>query len=121
MQNERTRKKTRTNKTGIIKKHIENNLKYYILVTIIFIIGVIIGVLYINNSKDIQAKEISEFINDFINKIKDDASIDYIKLLSNCIRQNLIFAILLWFAGLTVIGIVAVYGIVAYKGFCLRL
>ena len=121
MQNERIKKQTRRINNGIVKNHIENNFKYYIIVTIIFIVGVVLGVIYINNANNIQAKEISNYINDFINKIKENTSVDYTKLLIDSIKQNLILALILWFSGLTVVGVIAVYGIIAYKGFCIRL
>jgi len=35
------------------------------------------------------------------------------------IKKNLLLAILLWFAGLTVVGVFVVYGLICYKGFCL--
>lgn len=78
-----------------------------------------IGVLYINNTNEAQANEISEYIGTFIYKTKENASVDYMKLLFDSIKQNLSLALLLWFAGLTVVGVIAVYGIIAYRGFCL--
>lgn len=68
-----------------------------------------------------QGEEISGYIFSFLEKTKDDASIDYAGLFWTSIRQNLSLALLLWFAGLTVIGAFASYGIIAYRGFCLRL
>ena len=44
------RKKVR-NITKIIKEHVLNNSKEYIIVTLIFIIGIFLGVLFINNTK----------------------------------------------------------------------
>ena len=35
------------------------------------------------------------------------------------IKKNLSFALLLWFAGLTVVGVFVVYGAICFKGFCL--
>ena len=103
MQNKRTNKKRVPQERGIIKNHIYNNLKDYIIITMVFLCGVILGVLFINNTNENKAIEINDYIQNFLNKTKDNASIDYIKLLFDSIKQNLSLAILLWFAGLTVV------------------
>ncbi len=117
MQNKRTR--TSNPKIGLIQTHINNNLKNYVIVTIIFLVGVILGVLFINNVNKTQSEEISGYINNFIEKTKDNASIDYIGLCMSSLKNNLSLAILLWFAGLTVIGVFVVYAAICFRGFCL--
>lgn len=121
MQNKRVRKDRTSERTGVIQSHINNNLKNYIIITVIFLCGVILGVLFINNSNELQTDEIGGYITGFLDKTKENASIDYTKLLLDSIKQNLSLAILLWFAGLTVVGVIAVYGIIVYRGFCLRI
>ena len=53
----RVRKKSSINiinvKT-IILEHINNNLKDYIILILFFIVGIILGVIFINNSNDLQ-------------------------------------------------------------------
>ena len=114
-------KRTKTSKPniGLIQTHISNNLKNYVIVTIIFLVGVILGVLFINNTNVNQSEEIIEYINNFIEKAKDNESIDYIGLCMSSLKNNLSLAILLWFAGLTVIGVFVVYIVVCFRGFCL--
>lgn len=75
--------------------------------------------LFINNVNEAQGQEISSYINSFVEKTKDDASIDYIKLFLSSVRKNLFLALLLWFSGLTVIGVLVVYGTICFRGFCL--
>ena len=96
-----------------------NNLKNYVILTIIFLIGVVLGVLFINNVNEVQKEEISTYITEFTEKLKGNASIDYIKLFMSSVKQNLLIALLLWFAGLTVFGIFVVYGEICFRGFCL--
>lgn len=103
----------------IITGHILENLKEYTLVTILFIIGVIIGVIFINNISNNQMNEINTYINSFIDVAKNGTSINSLELLKNSIIQNTILAIILWFVGSTLIGLPIVYGIVAFRGFCL--
>lgn len=99
--------------------HINNNLKEYLIVVLIFLIGVVFGVIFINKANEIQVGEISTYINDFVNQLKSNVQIDKAELLRSSLISNLLLTILLWFVGSTVIGIPIVYGVIAYRGFCL--
>ena len=103
----------------IIKEHVRHNIKEYSLVLLIFIVGIFVGVFFINNITDTQKEEITIYINDYINNLKTIEKLDVVKLLKNSILQNCITAILIWFFGTTVIGIPAVFGIIGYRGFSL--
>ena len=118
--NRRYRRKKRTPKikTAILA-HIENNIKEYLIVTIIFIIGLISGVIFINNTNETQSLEITTYINSFIDGIKEDKNIDNFELLKDSVKNNVVLAVLLWFMGSTVIGMFVVYLIVCFRGFCL--
>lgn len=118
--NRRYRRKKRTPKikTAILT-HIENNIKEYLIVTIIFIIGLIVGVIFINNINETQYLEITTYINSFIDGIKEDKNIDNFELLKDSVKKNVVLAVLLWFMGSTVIGMFIVYSIVCFRGFCL--
>ena len=101
-----------------IKKHILNNKKEYIIVTLLFIIGIFLGVLFVNNINESQETEVTDYLNNFIEKMKSIESLDNISLLKTSAIQNVFFAMILWFFGTTVIGIPVVFGIVFYRGFC---
>lgn len=103
----------------IILKHISNNSKEYILITIIFIIGIFLGVMFINNSQESQLSEITNYFNNFVEKMKNTEKLDNMAIFKTTIKENIILAITLWFFGTTVIGIPIVFGIVLYRGFCL--
>ncbi len=103
----------------IIIKYIKNNLREYAIITIIFLIGIVFGVIFVNNSGQTEADEISSYINNFVNSLKDNMQIDKAGLFKDALISNLILALGLWFTGSTVIGIPIVYGVIAYKGFCL--
>ena len=102
-----------------IVNHVQNNKKQYFIVGIIFLIGIIIGVNFINNIDDNSEKYTKDYIINFIDSLKNDYQIDKISLLKNIIINNLIIALIIWFMGSTVIGIPLVYLIVLYKGFSL--
>ena len=103
----------------IIQNHIANNKKEYIIFTLIFIIGLFLGVMFINNCKTTQLDEIKQYFESFIEKLKATEKLDISKLLKNTLKENIILAISLWFFGTTVIGLPIVFGIILYRGFCL--
>lgn len=102
-----------------IKEHIANNKKEYVIVGSLFIVGIFLGVFFINNVGQEQKTVITEYLNQFIEKLKSSESLNLMELLKTSIGQNIILAISLWFFGTTIIGIPVVFGIVAYRGFCL--
>ena len=81
----------------IIKQHIKNNQRQYIIVTLIFITGILLGVLIVNNIKENQQTEITEYLNNFIDKMKTTEKLDNWSLLKTSLAQNLILGISIWF------------------------
>ena len=81
----------------IIKQHIKNNKREYIIVTLIFITGIFLGVLLVNNIKENQQTEITEYLNNFIDKMKTTEKLDNWSLLKTSLAQNLILGISIWF------------------------
>ncbi len=113
------KKNKRAKSLEMIKEHVSNNKKEYILVSLLFIIGIFLGVLFINHVQEDQKTEITGYFNTFIEKMKNTQDLDYMELLKASIGQNILLAIVLWFFGTTVIGIPVVFGLVIYRGFCL--
>lgn len=103
----------------IFVKHIQNNARQYAIILLLFLIGLIFGIIFVNNSSQTQIEEVTTYINEFVNSIKSNMQIDKGNLLKNSLISNFILAISLWFIGSTVIGIPIVYGIIVYRGFCL--
>ena len=102
-----------------IGNHVANNKKEYILVTLIFLVGIFLGVMFINNSKENQLSEISSYFNNFIDKLKNTEKLETMAILKTTLLENIMLAVTLWFFGTTVIGIPIVFGIIMYRGFCL--
>lgn len=104
-------------KTTIIN-FLKNNSKEYLLVIIIFIIGMFIGVMLVNNTSAENQQIIENYILNFIEKLKLIANLDKLNLLTTSIKDNIILAIALWIAGTTIIGMPIVFGIILFRGFC---
>lgn len=103
----------------VVIEHITNNKKEYFIITLLFIIGIFLGVLFINYMQEEQKQEISSYFNSFIEKMKSIQNLDKMELLKVSITQNILLGITIWFFGTTVIGIPIVFGVVIYRGFCL--
>lgn len=105
---------------NVLLEHINSNMKDYLILSIIFIIGVMAGVILINNSNEESKNEISGYINSFISTIKSEQfKVDRLKLTQISIIENMKIIAIVWLAGSTIIGIPLVYVITAYKGFCI--
>ena len=109
----------RLNIKEVIREHIINNGKEYIVVTLIFIIGIFLGVLFVNNMQEATKVEVQNYINNFIEKFKAVENLDRILLLKTTIFQNIVLTLIIWFFGTTVIGLPVVFGMIIYRGFCL--
>ena len=69
------RRQTNQNRLkNIIIEFIKENIKTYLILTIIFFIGLTLGVIFVNNANETQANQISGYINNFINSIKENSN-----------------------------------------------
>ena len=105
--------------TEIIKSHIAENIKAYIIVSLITLIGIILGVIFVNNMSETQTQDIQTYLQSFTGALKEGKTIDSGALLKKSLGNNLLLVFLMWFVGSTVIGIPVVLGIVTFRGFCL--
>ena len=59
---------------GIIKTilltHIQNNIRDYCILLLFFMIGIVLGIVLINNTSIQQKNEINVYINSFIDALK---------------------------------------------------
>ena len=103
----------------VVLTHIKNNLKEYSIATLLLLIGLIFGIIFVNNASEMQVQDITGYLSEFVNSLKNNAQIDEGALLKDSLISNFLLVIALWFVGSTVIGIPIVYGIILYRGFCL--
>ncbi len=103
----------------VLKDYVKNNYKEYILTSLIFIIGLFIGVMIINNCTETQSSEITTYLNEFITKFKSTQSINKSELIFSSIKNNIILSLIIWIAGTTVIGIPIVLVVIMIRGLIL--
>ena len=104
---------------NIFINYIRNNFKEYILTALLFLIGIFIGVMIINNCEETELSEISEYILNFIEKFKELESLNRLELIINSAKNNVILALILWLAGTTIVGIPIVLIVLFFRGLCL--
>lgn len=99
-----------------IKYYFSKNILDYLKVCIIFIAGVVLAIITINNSNEIQKKEIKDYIDGKINIVK--TTDDYNKgILFDVFKENARNIVVLAFLSSSLIGIPFAYFMVAKKGF----
>lgn len=60
---------------NIINNYLKNNIKEYMITSLIFLIGIFLGVMFINNSDESQNSEIKGYIENYI-QINKENNID---------------------------------------------
>lgn len=100
----------------VIKKEILTHLKCYLIIFGMFLIGILVGVFFVNQTKN--KEEISKYITTYIDEIKSIEEADYIGELNKDIKQNLLLVFIMWFSGTTIVGIPIVFGLIIFRGFC---
>lgn len=113
------RKRKKSKIRMVITNHIVNNKKDYLIAILLFLVGLIIGVMFINNVSENQFIEIEEYIKTLVNSIKSIENIDYINIFKESMLSNLILIIIIWISSSTIIGIPIVYGNLIFRGFIL--
>ena len=101
----------------VLIEYIIRNKKNFIIIAILFCIGIAVGIFSINNSNQAQKEELNIYITSLINKIKNTDNIDNIELLILCIKENVSLILIVWFLGCTIIGGIFIYLAIIYKGF----
>lgn len=104
---------------SVLLDYIVRNKKNFIIIIVLFCIGLVGGTIFINNSAESQKLEINNYIQDLVNNIKNTEDVNKINILFLRIKQNVFFIILTWFLGCTIIGGIFIYLMILYKGFAI--
>ena len=108
-------KKEKNKYINIILKNLQENKRIYILLLICLLIGIVLGVFFINNSDEVQKNEVNEYITNFVTTLKSNNAIDKNELINVSLKRNILMGIILWFIGSTIIGLPLIYFCILYK------
>lgn len=103
----------------VLIDYIDRNKKTFIILISFFIIGIFIGVTLLNNLSSNLKQEVDSYIESVINLLKENNEINMFEMFLISIKENILFILLIWFLGLTIIGGYFIYLTVLYKGFLL--
>lgn len=101
-----------------IKQHISENRPQYILVIIIFLIGLIMGNYQVPGLDGGVKNQLSGIIDSYL-RGGMEGSLGGQEILASAFRKQLQAILLLWFLGLTVIGLPLVLAVIWLRGFSL--
>lgn len=98
----------------ILINHIKKNLSKYIILSVIYIVGVIIGIIYLNNLSVENKEYIYEYIND---GLQSTQNLNAIEVFKNSIIKNIVVVCIMWLISSTLIGIPIMLTYILYRGF----
>lgn len=101
---------------NICKKHIKDNILIYILLSAAFMVGISSGAITINMISVDQKQEIIKFLESFLKLISEN-NVDSAMIVKQSLKNNLQSLIILWFLGITIIGIPLIVAFVVLRGF----
>ncbi len=93
--------------------------KKYLFLFVIIIIGIIVGIIFSNILNSEDNKLVVNKVSKFFNNLRDDVKIDFLKTLFISIKNNLIYLLVIWILGLSVIGLFLNNFILFFKSFVL--
>ena len=95
--------------------------KFYMFLFTLMLIGFISGIVFIFFTSNENKINITKKVTEFFNTIKASTGINYGKSLINTLLTNLLYVILIWLLGISLIGFPIIIGILFFKSFVLGL
>lgn len=104
---------------SVFLNYIKKNRVTFIILIFFLVVGLVIGISFINNSTEDQKNEINEYVNQAVQNIKNSEGINRTFLLFQSLKNNTLLVLLIWFLGCTFFGSILVCLVIGYKGFSL--
>ena len=101
-----------------IRRHLADNIWIYLIVIFLFILGISLGALAVNNIDEAAKTDAIIYLEGFLdltnqNQLQSEA------ILKQSIKYNFYYAMILFFSGAVYIGIIVIPMLVAFRGFCI--
>lgn len=100
----------------LITNHLQNNLWLYILSAICLCTGIVLGVYTVKYMSEFEKSDLLNYLSSFI-KTYNSKSINYNQLFFETVKNNIPVLLIIWFLGLTMIGIPIILVVDVLKGF----
>lgn len=100
----------------LIFEYIKKYKLTYIGIVIIFIIGMLIGIVLSFRTSDDEKQEIESYISESIQNLKDNKD-EKQEIFISTFTQNIKFIFIVWILGCTIIAGFIIYFLMIYKGF----
>lgn len=104
---------------SVLYNYLLSNKKNFFIILSVFFIGMLLGIFVINNTNETGILEINSYINSIRDNLQNTENINMLECLLKSVKQNVVFVLIMWFLGCTIIGSVFVYFCILYKGFAL--
>ena len=98
-----------------VMEYIKENTLILFLLLIVFVIGISIGAFTVNSLNSTQKGELYNYINGFLES--KNINISQVDLFKQIFINYFKFIIILWFLGMTVIGMPLIFGLIGFKAF----
>jgi stage II sporulation protein M len=102
---------------SIAEQYFKKNFSKYIIILLVFLIGVLIGTYYLKQIDNIY--DVSTYLQDTIKIIKSGNELNRGSILKEALLMNLKTAIIIWLLGSAVVGIPLLLIYTGYRGFLL--
>ncbi|HYF82861.1 MAG TPA: stage II sporulation protein M [Clostridia bacterium] len=101
-----------------IKRHLADNIWIYLIVIFVFILGISLGALAVNNIDEVSKSDAKIYIEGFLD-LTSQNELQSAYILKQSIKFNLYFTSILFFSGMVYLGILFIPILVAFRGFCI--
>lgn len=101
----------------IAKRHFERQKRTYKIIVIIMIITIILGALFYFLISDQDKTLVTNTIKNFFIEIKKGDNLNYSASLINSLITNIIYVLVIWMLGISIIGLPIIILMIGYKSF----
>ncbi|MBS4007982.1 MAG: stage II sporulation protein M [Clostridium sp.] len=101
----------------LFAEHIRSQWFLYMLVILIFTLGVVAGALSVRLLDEGQSRELNEYFYGFVEYLAEEQPMSQSLILQRSVLQNGKYVLLLWLCGAVFFGFVFALGAVLYRGF----
>lgn len=88
---------------SVFFSYVKNNKRVFLMLVIIFLVGIALGIGFINHANEIQMQEISAYVISLKENIKNSDNINKTFLLVQSMKQNMTFVLMIWLLGCTIL------------------